>query len=148
MMTALAEPAQTSPRVLVIVPAYNEAGSIARVVDDLHARAGDCDVIVIDDGSTDGTADCVPAGTKVVRLPINLGIGGMSLRSPVLLDNGSKCIAAILIKDKYSELVIKDVEGVVVRAGEGELAIKFDHRFEWLALFHVYQSKSVAPRKE
>ncbi len=79
---------------------------------------------------------------------INLGIGGMSLRSPVLLDNGTKCIAAILIKDKYSELVIKDVEGVVVRAGEDELAIKFDHRFEWLALFHVYHSKSVAPRKE
>jgi glycosyltransferase involved in cell wall biosynthesis len=62
--------------VLVIVPAYNEAGSIARVVDDLRQHAGDCDVIVIDDGSTDGTADRVPAGTKVVRLPVNLGIGG------------------------------------------------------------------------
>lgn len=73
---------------------------------------------------------------------INLGIGGMSLRTPILLDNGSKCISAILIKDKFSQLVIKDVEGEVVRSSDGEIAIKFNHRFEWLALFHVYHSKS------
>jgi hypothetical protein len=74
---------------------------------------------------------------------INLGIGGMSLRTPIPMDNGSKCISAILIKDKYSQLVIKDVEGEVVRSSDGEIAIKFNHRFEWLALFHVYHSKSV-----
>lgn len=73
---------------------------------------------------------------------VNLGIGGMSVKTPVLLDNGVKCIAAILIKDKYSELVIKDVEGVIVRSGDDEIAIQFAHRFEWLALFHVYHSKS------
>jgi len=73
---------------------------------------------------------------------INLGIGGMSLRTPISMDNGSKCVSAILIKDKYSQLVIKDVEGEVVRSGDGEIAIKFNHRFEWLALFHVYHSKS------
>ena len=79
---------------------------------------------------------------------INLGIGGMSVRTPVLLDNGSECVVAILIKDKYSELVIKDVEGVVVRSDGDEIAIKFDHRFEWLALFHVYHSKSSEPKEE
>lgn len=79
---------------------------------------------------------------------INLGIGGMSVRTPVLLDNGSKCVAAILIKDKYSELVIKDVEGEIVRSNDGEIAIKFNHRFEWLALFHVYHSKSTDPEEE
>ena len=73
---------------------------------------------------------------------INLGIGGMSLKTPILLDIGTKCVAAILIKDKFSQLVIKDVECEVVRAGDGELAVKFNHRFEWLALFHVYHSKS------
>ena len=73
---------------------------------------------------------------------VNLGIGGMSIRTPVLLKTGSKCVSAILIKDRYSQLVIKDVEGEVVRSSDGEIAIKFNHRFEWLALFHVYHSKS------
>ncbi|HER62790.1 MAG TPA: PilZ domain-containing protein [Desulfobacteraceae bacterium] len=82
-------------------------------------------------------------GDKIIKGElINLGIGGMSLKTPVLLDNGLECIAAILIKDTYSQLVIKDVEGVVVRSSDGEIAIKFKHRFEWLALFHVYHSKS------
>ncbi len=73
---------------------------------------------------------------------INLGIGGMSLKTPATLDTGEKCIAAILVKDKYSQLVIKDVECEVVRADDNEVAVKFAHRFEWLALFHVYHSKS------
>lgn len=73
---------------------------------------------------------------------INLGIGGMSLKSPTTLDKGEKCVAAILIKDRYSQLVIKDVDCEVVRSADGEMAVKFEHRFEWLALFHVYHSKS------
>lgn len=82
-------------------------------------------------------------GDKIIKGDlINLGIGGMSLKTPILLDNGSKCISAILIKDRFSQLVIKDVEGEVVRSSDGEIAIKFNHRFEWLALFHVYHSKT------
>ncbi|MCL7486872.1 MAG: PilZ domain-containing protein [Desulfobulbaceae bacterium] len=82
-------------------------------------------------------------GDKIIKGElINLSIGGMSLRTPVLLDNGLQCIVAILIKDRYSQLVIKDVEGVVVRSSDGEIGIKFKHHFEWLALFHVYYSKS------
>lgn len=73
---------------------------------------------------------------------INLGIGGMAVRAQVYFEVGTKCQIAILIKDRYSQLVIKDLEGEVVRAGEEEMAVKFRHRFEWLALFHVYQGKS------
>jgi hypothetical protein len=82
-------------------------------------------------------------GDKIIKGDlINLGIGGISLKTPILLDNGTKCVVAILIKDQYSQLVIKDVVGEVVRSGDGEVAIRFTHRFEWLALFHVYHSKS------
>lgn len=73
---------------------------------------------------------------------INLGIGGMSLKTSTILEKGEKCVAAILIKDQYSQLVIKDVDCHVVRSTNGEMAVKFEHRFEWLALFHVYHSKS------
>ena len=64
-------------RNLAIVPAYNEAASIDRVVDELRGQAPDFDVVVVDDGSTDATAEQAErAGAKVVRHPFNLGIGG------------------------------------------------------------------------
>jgi glycosyltransferase involved in cell wall biosynthesis len=58
------------------VPAYNEAASVAEVVAELRALP-DVDVVVIDDGSTDRTAErALTAGARVVSLPFNLGIGG------------------------------------------------------------------------
>jgi glycosyltransferase involved in cell wall biosynthesis len=64
-------------RHLAIVPAHNEAEAIACTIDEIHAHAPDFDVLVVDDGSTDDTAQqAVSAGAKVVRLPFNLGIGG------------------------------------------------------------------------
>ena len=62
---------------LAIVPAFNESASIARVIDELRAHAPGFDVIVVDDGSTDDTADRArSAGAEVLRHPYNLGIGG------------------------------------------------------------------------
>lgn len=61
---------------LIIVPAYNEVASIADVIEGLVQTIPDFDIIVIDDGSTDGTAAAVPEGADVIRLPFNLGIGG------------------------------------------------------------------------
>jgi glycosyltransferase involved in cell wall biosynthesis len=62
---------------LAVVPAYNEAGTVVRVLRSLQEQAPDFDVLVIDDGSTDRTANLAErAGAKVLRLPFNLGIGG------------------------------------------------------------------------
>jgi glycosyltransferase involved in cell wall biosynthesis len=69
--------APRNPSLLAVVPAYNEAESVAAVVRGLRERAAEFDVIVIDDGSTDDTAArAAAAGAQVVRLPFNLGIGG------------------------------------------------------------------------
>ncbi len=63
-------------RGLAIVPAFNEVASVAAVVADLRQTVPQLDVLVIDDGSTDGTALAVPSEAAVISLPFNLGIGG------------------------------------------------------------------------
>jgi glycosyltransferase involved in cell wall biosynthesis len=64
-------------RVLAIVPAYNEERSLPSVVAGLRRFAPGVDVCVVDDGSTDGTADVARSlGATLLPLPVNLGIGG------------------------------------------------------------------------
>lgn len=64
-------------KTLIIIPAYNEEGSIASVIRDIHHHVPYADVIVINDGSTDQTGQCAKdAGARVFTLPYNLGIGG------------------------------------------------------------------------
>lgn len=64
-------------KILAIVPALNEADNIGSVVQNLIKTSPWLDVLVIDDGSTDQTADVARAhGAKVISLPVNLGIGG------------------------------------------------------------------------
>ncbi|MCC6239050.1 MAG: glycosyltransferase family 2 protein [Phycisphaerales bacterium] len=64
------------PRCLVIVPVFNERESIGPLIRHLRQTLPDFHILVVDDGSTDDTAQQVPPGTAVVSLPFNLGIGG------------------------------------------------------------------------
>lgn len=76
-MTAPQEaPSTTGQRALLIIPAFNEAGSIANVIRGVRPYfAGD--VAVIDDGSEDETGRRArEAGAIVLRHSCNLGIGG------------------------------------------------------------------------
>lgn len=63
-------------RLLAVVPALNEDTTVAAVVGKILVSLPGADVLVVDDGSTDGTAYAAAwAGAMVVRLPHNLGIG-------------------------------------------------------------------------
>ena len=67
-------PGQPSTSIWLIIPAYNEAAVIGRVVDDLAWRG--FTIVVVDDGSTDETGvKAGAAGAIVVTHPINLGQG-------------------------------------------------------------------------
>jgi glycosyltransferase involved in cell wall biosynthesis len=62
---------------VAIVPAWNEAGAIARVVHEIVDAVQDIEVVVVDDASEDETASIAEAeGATVLRLPFNVGIGG------------------------------------------------------------------------
>ena len=65
-------------RVLVILPAYDEAETIGEVISALRQEAPDYGIVVIDDGSQDNTPAVVRQfpGVNLVQLPYNLGIGG------------------------------------------------------------------------
>ena len=60
---------------LVFIPAWNEEENLPAVLDDLHAELPDADVLVVDDGSTDRTADVAREhGAEVLSLGMNRGL--------------------------------------------------------------------------
>ncbi len=64
-------------RVLAIVPAFNEERSLPAVLSGIARSAPGVDACVVDDGSTDATAEVARGlGATVLSLPVNLGIGG------------------------------------------------------------------------
>lgn len=65
------------PRVLVVMPAWNEAQSVGNTVAEVLATSNEYDVLVVNDGSTDQTSLVAEAaGATVLNLPFNLGVGG------------------------------------------------------------------------
>jgi glycosyltransferase involved in cell wall biosynthesis len=64
-------------RVLMVMPAWNEAAAIGDVIRELRGELPQVDILVVDDGSTDDTSRiAAAAGATVTRLPYNLGVGG------------------------------------------------------------------------
>ena len=64
-------------KLLIIIPAYNEAGSIENVVRELQNTVPQYDYLVINDGSKDETAKiCRDNGYNLLDLPVNLGLAG------------------------------------------------------------------------
>ncbi|BBA92851.1 glycosyltransferase family 2 protein [Streptococcus ruminantium] len=62
---------------LIIIPAYNEEGSIEAVVNNLESNFPEFDYVVINDGSKDRTSEiCHGNGFNIIDLPVNLGLTG------------------------------------------------------------------------
>ena len=63
----------TGRRIVAVVPAFDEEAAIGAVVSEIAELDPAIDVVVVDDGSSDGTADAAArAGATVVRLPFNV----------------------------------------------------------------------------
>jgi len=67
---------QPLERAFLIIPAYNEAGTLQNVLARVAAADSGCEVVVVDDGSQDGTGGIAArAGATVLCHPFNLGYG-------------------------------------------------------------------------
>jgi glycosyltransferase involved in cell wall biosynthesis len=85
--------------VLVVVPAWNEERSVGRVVEELRSLG--YATLVVDDGSVDRTAEVAErAGARVLRLPVNLGVGG-----------ALRCGFRYAVSEGYAVVVQCDADG-------------------------------------
>jgi glycosyltransferase involved in cell wall biosynthesis len=105
--------------VTIVVPAFNERGSIGGVVTALRAAAPWQEVLVIDDGSTDGTGQAAQdAGARVVRHPYNKG-NGAAVKSGIRAATSNW----IAIVDADGQHRVDDAKRIVEKLGDFDLVI-------------------------
>jgi glycosyltransferase involved in cell wall biosynthesis len=105
--------------VSVVIPACNEAGAIASVITELRAAADWLEMIVVDDGSEDGTAEAASAaGARVVRHPYNKG-NGAAVKSGIRAATGE----FILIIDGDGQHKPSDAVALVTKLGAFDLVV-------------------------
>lgn len=85
------------PRVLVVLPAYNEEEAIGDVIREVQSELPGYPCLVVDDGSVDATSRVAQSsGARVLRLPFNLGVGGaMRLGFRYAIENGYDVVVQI-----------------------------------------------------
>jgi glycosyltransferase involved in cell wall biosynthesis len=109
---------------LVVIPAFNEATTIEAVVRRLETLQPGLAVLVVDDGSSDGTAAIARrAGARVVRLPFNMGYGvALQTGYKHALREGYDCVVQLDGDGQHEPADVPLLLGVLER-GEADVAL-------------------------
>jgi glycosyltransferase involved in cell wall biosynthesis len=109
---------------LVFIPAWNEAGNLPAVLDELRRELPDADVLVIDDGSTDRTADVAREhGADVLSFGENRGLrSGIATGYTQALERGYSFCGRV---DADGQHPVHELRRLLdlVRSGETDVAV-------------------------
>lgn len=110
--------------VIIILPAYNEQATVGQVIDGIKNENPDCDVVVVNDGSTDATHDeARKIGVAVIDHPYNMGIGAaMQTGYKYARDNGYKIAVQHDADGQHPSEKIADIVEPV-KTGKTDLAL-------------------------
>ena len=121
------KPGVNFEKYLVVIPAYNEEETVGAVVEEV-IREG-LQVLVVDDGSRDSTTLVASAaGSRVITLPFNLGVGG-ALRTSFLwaLRNG---YSGVVQCDADGQHRANEIRRLIAEAESGEFDLLIGSRFD------------------
>ena len=111
-------PTPPNTRVTIVIPAYNEEQTIGRVLVELSAL-GFTDVIVIDDGSQDRTANvALEHGAQVIRHPYNIG-NGAAVKAGIRAASGD----TIVLMDGDGQHPPTDVPKLLALAADYDMVV-------------------------
>lgn len=128
-----------SLRRLIIMPAYNEAQNLPRVIPEVQAAAPDFDLVVIDDGSRDATATTAAVlGAAVVTLPANLGYGAAVQTGFRYAVRNGYDLAVVMDSDGQHDPAGVRLLAETVASGQADVAVgsrfrgRMDYRQPWV----------------
>ena len=113
--------------VWVVIPLYNEASVVGRVVEELLSAF--VHIVCVDDGSTDGSAEVAEAaGARVIRHPFNIGQGA-ALQTGISYARSQPGAEFIVTFDADGQHRLVDAQAMVALARAEGVAIVFGSRF-------------------
>jgi glycosyltransferase involved in cell wall biosynthesis len=131
---------------LVFLPAWNEEENLPAVLDELQQGVPEADLLVVDDGSTDATADVArAAGAEVVSFGQNRGLpAGIATGYAFALEHGYEFCGRV---DADGQHPVVELERLLERVREGECDVAVGSRFASGEGFAPYRYIPSAPRR-
>jgi glycosyltransferase involved in cell wall biosynthesis len=119
MQSEALSPSSQTLRISIVMPAYNEAAVIGKILDELHQQGNFYEIIVVDDGSHDQTiAVAQEHGAKIVRHPYNIG-NGAAVKSGIREAGGD----IIVLMDADGQHPPTDVMRLVSYVGDYDMVV-------------------------
>jgi glycosyltransferase involved in cell wall biosynthesis len=105
--------------VSIVIPAYNEEHSIGKILSDLQSLEHHFEILVVDDGSTDKTAQVAESyNVRVLRHPVNKGYGA-ALKTGFRNTSGEY----VFLMDADGQHKVKDIARLLDYAGQYDMVV-------------------------